>query len=151
MTKGSPNWEKFEREVQDILDLRSTPGSGNQWHDAGDGRSKPEDPYRLMVDCKHTEGKSYSLNGAALQAWFNQAGELGYRFALPVRLAGWAGRQKDWVVVPMDDYAELVDGIRILNGPRRCGIRLNAHETYPCCRRAGHFGHHDNGEMEWSA
>jgi hypothetical protein len=159
VTKGNPAWEKFEHEVQDLLALRSTPGSGNQWHDVGDGRSVPEDPYRLIVDCKHTEGKSYSLSGSALQAWVNQAGELGFHFALPVRLAGAAGRDKDWVAVPLDDYAELVDSIRILNGPTRCGVlpqkdveRDIFHPiTWPCIRRLGHFSHHDNGQIEWSA
>jgi hypothetical protein len=114
VTKGNPKWEQFEHSVQELLDLRSTPGSGNQWHDPSDGRSRPEDPYRLMVDCKHTEAKSYNLNSGVLQGWWEQAAELGYHFALPVRLAGSVGRQRDWVAIPLDDYAELLDMARKL-------------------------------------
>lgn len=118
MTKGNPKWEQFERSVQNLLDLRSTPGSGNQWHDVSDGVSRPEDPYKLMVDCKYTESKSYSLNGKALQDWYDKATELGYRFALPVRLDGSAGRTKEWVTIPLDDYAELVELVRDILGGR---------------------------------
>lgn len=159
MTKGNPAWEKFEHEVQEVLDLRSTAGSGNQWHDVSDGRSRPEDPYKLMVDCKHTESASYSLAAPMLQKWLDKATELGYHFALPTRMEGGAGvRMRNWVSIPLDDYAELVDAIRILNGPNRCGSlsRVKGERdimkpaTWPCCRKAGHFGHHDNGEVEWA-
>jgi hypothetical protein len=151
VTKGNPKWEQFEHEVQDVLDLRSTPGSGNQWHDPSDGRSRPDDPYKLMVDCKHTESASYSLAAPMLQGWLDKAAELGYRFALPVRMEGGASvRTRQWVAIPLDDYAELVDAIRILNGPKRCGGRAPAPNRVPCCRKAGHFGHHDNGEVEWA-
>jgi len=152
VTKGNPAWEKFEHDVQDLLNLRSTPGSGNQWHDVSDGRSRPKDPYKLMVDCKYTQRSTFSLSGAVLNDWWDKATGAGYHFALPVHLDGTnVGRQKRWVAVPLDDYAELVDAIRILNGPKRCGVKANVHQVYPCCRRLGHFGHHDNGEMEWSA
>lgn len=152
MTKGNPHWERFEHEVQRLLDLRSTPGSGNQWHDPSDGRTRPGNPYKLMVDCKFTENKSYSLNGKMLQAWWDKSTELGYHFALPVRLGGSEGRIKEWVTVPLDDYAELVDAIKILNGPDRCGaLSFDTRDRVPCCRRRGHFDRHDNGFAEWTA
>ena len=161
MTKGNPAWEKFEHEVQDLLDLRSTPGSGNQWNDPSDGRSRPEDPYKLMVDCKHTESRLYNLNGRMLQAWLEKATGLGFHFALPLRMAGMecSDRDKNWVVIPLDDYVELTDAIRVVNRMKRCGSPSSVEEgynvmkleTWPCCRKAGHFGHHDNGEIEWSA
>ena len=150
MTKGNPKWEQFERSVQDLLSLRSTPGSGNQWHDISDGRSKPEDPYRLMVDCKYTERGNFSLNGNVLQDWHDRATELGYYFVLPVKLDGSKGRHKEWVVVHLDDYAELVENHRLMLGVKRCRALL-AGESSLCCRRSGHFGHHNNGEKEWSA
>jgi len=160
VTKGNPEWELFERKVQEVMELRSTPGSGNQWHDVGDGRSVTVDPYKLIVDCKYTQKSSFSLSGKVLQDWWDKATGDGYHFALPVRLDGLSrGNQKDWVVITLDDYAELVDCIRILNGPKRCGVlhqkdieRDIFHPiTWPCVRRSGHFGHHDNGEIEWSA
>lgn len=151
MTKGNPAWEQWEHEVQDLLYLRSIPGSGNQWHDPSDGRSRPDDPYKLMVDCKFTEAKSFSLNGKMLQDWWDKATGLGYYFALPVKLGGSDGRIKEWVTVPLNDYAELLESIRILNGMNnRCGAHLGS-EPALCCRRNGHFGHHDNGEKEWAA
>lgn len=150
MTKGNPKWEQFEHEVQKLLGLRSTPGSGNQWHDVSDGVSKVEDPYKLMVDCKFTESKTFRLDGKVLQDWWDKATELGYYFALPVRLDGSSGRHKEWVVVHLDDYAELVESIRILNGPKRCGRQSPVAQKANCCRKNGHFGNHDNGEIEWA-
>lgn len=150
MTKGNPKWEQFEQQVQKLLDLRSTPGSGNQWHDVGDGVSRPEDPYKLIVDCKFTESKSYSLNAGVLQKWWDKATGLGYYFALPVRLDGHEDRIKEWVTVPLDDYAELLESHRLHLGTRRCNELSAVREQNACCRRVGHFGHHDNGEIEWS-
>jgi hypothetical protein len=109
VTKGNPKWEQFERSVRNMLGLRSTPGSGNQWHDVSDGVSQPEDQYKIMVDCKFTESKSFSLNGEFLQKWWDKSTEFGYHFALPVRLDGATGRQREWVTIPLDDYVELVD------------------------------------------
>ncbi len=150
MTKGNPAWERFEREVQEALDLRSTPGSGNQWQDISDGVSKPDDPYKLMVDCKYTDNKSYSLNGDALQSWVDKAALFGYNFALPVHLEGSKGRSKRWVAIPLDDYVELVDAIRDFAAPgKRCGARVQG-DRLPCCRRTGHFTRHDNGRVEWT-
>lgn len=115
-TKGSPLWERFEKDVKGYLGLRSTLGSGNQWHDVSDGVSTPEDPYKIMVDCKHTNGKSYILYSKTLQQWWDQATNLGYHFALPVRFEDCPGNQKEWVTIPMDDYIELVENMRERNG-----------------------------------
>lgn len=113
MTKGNPKWEQFEHKVQELLDLRSTPGSGNQWHDVGDGVSRPDDRYKIIVDCKFTERSSYSLSGKVLNDWWAKATGAGYHFALPVRLDGNnVGSQKEWVTIPLDDYAELVNMAR---------------------------------------
>jgi len=150
MTKGNPKWEQFEKSVRSLLKLRSTPGSGNQWHDVSDGVSVPADPYKVMVDCKFTESKSYSLGGKLLQDWWERATELGYHFALPVRLDGHPGRIKEWVTIPLDDYAELVDCMRAANDPKHCGIRqISASRGTPCTRSANHTGDHDNGSEEW--
>lgn len=121
VTKGNPPWEQFEHEVQELLGLRSTPGSGNQWHDPSDGRSRPEDLYKLMVDCKHTESRLYQLNSRTLLGWLRKATGMGYHFAMPIRLSGMEGtdREKDWVVLHLDDYAELVDAIRELRDARK--------------------------------
>lgn len=160
MTKGNPAWEKFERYVQNMLDLRSTAGSGNQWHDVGDGVSIPEDPYKLIVDCKFTEKKTYSVNGEYLYAWWEKAATLGYHFSLPIRLEGSPTLHREWAVVNLDDYAELIDAIRILNAPKhRCGAwpyqsgnrDLKDAATLSCCRKSNHSGNHDNGEIEWEA
>jgi hypothetical protein len=114
VTKGNPKWELFARCVLGVLTLRSTPGSGNQWYDPSDGRSPVEDPYKVMIDCKFTESASYRLTGDMLEKWWEKATALGYHFALPVRLDGSSGRHKEWVTIPLDDYAELVEAIRTL-------------------------------------
>lgn len=118
MTKGNPKWEQLEHEVQELLELRSTPGSGNQWHDPSDGRSRPGDLYKIMVDCKFTERTRYTLNGPYLQGWQDKAVGLGYHFALPVRLHDNGQKPMDWVTIPFDDYVELVEAIRTLYAER---------------------------------
>lgn len=148
-SKGFPLWERFEKDVQRILGLRQTLGSGNQWHDVSDGVTHPDDPYKLMVDCKHTKGSSYILKVKMLQQWWEQATNLGYHFALPVRFEGNIGSRKEWVTITLDDYEELVDNFRTMNGMRRCGSRYSG-VALLCCRREGHFDRHDNGVMEWT-
>lgn len=118
MTKGNPAWERFEHHTQEILKLRGTPGSGNQWHDPSDGVSRVDDPYKVMVDCKYTDKASYSLSQAFLAQWWSKATMAGNRFALPVRFGGdlvyaeHRSAPKDWVVITLDDYAELVETAR---------------------------------------
>lgn len=110
---STPAWEVWERAVQAALGLTSTPGSGNQWHAPSDGRTPghPADVGRgWMVDCKTTVRKSFSLPRQMLEQWEDKAALHGHRFLLPLRFlaADRTGRNRDYVVVPWDDFLELV-------------------------------------------
>lgn len=116
----TPAWQKFEHDVQNLLGLSSTIASGNQAHDPGDGvnRSHPYDiNYAVMVDAKHTTNKSFSLSRKTLDGYLRRAQTFGKRFALPLRFEdlrpnrNGVKTRSDWVVVPLDDYAELVEKV----------------------------------------
>ena len=104
-------WEKFEHYCREILGLAGTPGSGNQWHDKGDGTTRAVyDPWPLQIDAKTTIGKTFSINRSQLEDWIDQATSSGRRFAMPVRfLANARKPDYDFVVIDFNDFAELVD------------------------------------------
>jgi len=109
---STPAWEQWEHEVQDALDLASTPGSGNQWHAPSDGRTvgHPTDVGRgWMVDCKTTVQKSFSLTRKMLGQWEDKAAVHGHRFLLPLRFLATdrSGRTQDYAVLSWDDFLEL--------------------------------------------
>lgn len=105
-------WRKWELEVQELLGLRDTPGSGNQWYAPSDGMSPQNSRWRFMVDCKHTEHKSFILTRKLLEPWLQKAGEWGCRFLLPVRIQADPHDPKskslDLIVMTVDDFAELL-------------------------------------------
>lgn len=109
-------WEAWENCVNRLLGLDSTVASGNQAHDPGDGvdrRHHSETDYALMVDCKYTEQKSFSINAKLLAQYVRRAAEAGKRFVLPVRLVDGGGRGvHDYIVVPLQDYVELLETYR---------------------------------------
>lgn len=105
------HFEKHESDMQKLLGLRSTISSGNKWHDPSDGvddRHHSESEYLLMVDCKCTESQSFRLDRRVLNRWKMKAAELGKKFALPLRFQREDG-EDDYVVVPADDYAALLE------------------------------------------
>jgi len=111
-------WFHFEESVQAALDLEAMPGSGNQWHSPSDGATSghwTETRWPLMVDCKHTVQKSYSLGRKLLDQWTRTARENGKHFALPIRFEtvdDTPMSRSDYVVVPFEDYVELVALVR---------------------------------------
>lgn len=112
------DWENFEQKVQDTLGLEPTITSGNKWYDISDGVHRDQNPYRVMVDAKFTEASSYTLQAKFLQEWHQEAAKLGYKFALPIKLSGSRATPNEWVAIPLDDYAELVETIRRLSANR---------------------------------
>lgn len=115
-------WFKFEEDIQGMFGLEAMPGSGNQWHSPSDGATANTSDVRwpLMVDCKHTVQKSYSLTRGLLDQWVRTALEKGKHFALPIRFEtpdDTTATRSDYVVIPTEDYAELVDFYRE-NGPQ---------------------------------
>ena len=113
MTKGNPNWEQFEHDIQEILGLDATICSGNQWHDQGDAvdNTNPYDnSFRLLVDAKFTEHMSYSVMGSKMRRWCETGTEKGKRAILALRF--WPRGQQspdDFVMLSFDDFAELYE------------------------------------------
>lgn len=104
-------WERWESEAQVQLGLHAQPGSGNQWHRPSDGVSSghyTEVPWPLMIDCKHTGRKSYSVVRKFMDQWLDKALASGKHFALPIRFETPDEGHSDFVVITMDDYVELV-------------------------------------------
>lgn len=112
-------WDAFELHCQEMLGLSGTAASGSQWHDPGDGvdqRHYTETDYALMIDAKYTKQRSFSVNLAFMRTWLNRAGEAGKRFALPIRFEDWRGQTEDFIVVPLNDYVELIEKAGVKNG-----------------------------------
>ncbi len=109
-------WEAWESYANRALGLSATVASGSQAHDPGDGvdrRHHTETGYALMVDCKYTEQKSFSINAKLMGQYVRRAAEAGKRFALPVRLVDKGGLEAhDYVVVPLQDYVALLETYR---------------------------------------
>ena len=107
-------WEKFEHYCREILGLAGTPGSGNQWHDKGDGTTRDVyDPWPLQIDAKTTVGRTFSINRSQIEDWIDQAVSSGRRFAMPVRFLKTRYKgDTDIVVLDFNDFAELVDTAR---------------------------------------
>lgn len=116
---GKSNWEKHEADVQELLGLDSTIASGTKWYDQGDATSNTnpqDDQFPIMLDCKATIQKSYSMDKVYLNQWRTKALLLGKRFLLPVRFVDDEG-EHDWCVVPLGDLAELLDQARRSHTP----------------------------------
>lgn len=115
-------WEAWESYANRALGLSATVASGSQAHDPGDGvdrRHHSETDYALMVDCKYTEKKSFSLNGKLMAQYVQRAAEAGKRFILPVRLVDRGGLEvHDYVVVPLQDYVTLLETYREVESGR---------------------------------
>lgn len=104
------SWEAFEAHCQDLLGLRRTLASGSQWHDVGDGVDPDHtSAFRLMIDAKSTVRGSFTLNARFLGTWVQKAALLGCRFGLPLRFEKADGSHEDYMVVPLDDFAELLE------------------------------------------
>jgi hypothetical protein len=102
-------WQKHEKDLQEALGLSSTVGSGNQSHDIGDGsngHNRLQD-FPMVIDCKATEKKSYSLTYELMESWLQRAAELGKMFLLPIRFVN-APKYKDYVVIELSDFQLLL-------------------------------------------
>jgi len=102
-------WQQHEKDLQEALGLNSTIASGNQFNDPGDGSTGHNrlNPIPIIIDCKCTEKKSYSLNSELLSEWLQRAGELGKMFMLPVRFLN--ADPQDYVVLQLEDLLTLIE------------------------------------------
>lgn len=106
-------WERWENHVNERLGLDGTVASGATWKDKGDGatRDNYSEVWPLMVDAKTTERGSYSLKSKFLEDMYRVAKQEGKTFALPIQFTQ-EERQPQWVAVPFEDYAYLVEEYR---------------------------------------
>lgn len=112
MIKPSPKlafWRKHESDLQEAMGLNSTVGSGNQFHDIGDGSTghNRKNAIPIVIDCKCTEKASYSLSSVMLEEWLDKAAQIGKMFMLPVRFQH--AKVKDYVVLQLEDLLELLE------------------------------------------
>lgn len=109
-------WEAWEHYINRLFKLDRTIASGSKDYDVGDGvdrRHHSETDYALMVDCKYTEQKSFSVGAKLMGQYVRRAAEAGKAFVLPVRLVDKGTREvHDYVVVPLQDYVMLLDSYR---------------------------------------
>lgn len=103
-------WERWESRVNERLGLDATAASGATWKDKGDGstRNNYDEVWPLMVDAKTTKAASFSLKAKFLDDMLRVARQDGKTFALPLRFIQ-EPAVTDWVVVPFEDYAYLVE------------------------------------------
>jgi hypothetical protein len=114
-----PGWQAHEKHVQDLLELDSTPGSGNQFYapgDAVDNRHQQQSSFAVLADCKYTEKGSFSVNHHFMAQQTDRATEAGKRFVMPIRFFHRGARHPDdYVVLGLDDFAELLTKARTLD------------------------------------
>lgn len=108
-----PAWEVFEVKSNEKLGLDATAASGATWKDKGDGttRATYTEVWPLMADAKTTERASFSLKAKFLADMRRTARQSGKTFALPLKFIQ-EEKSPEWVVVPLDDYAFLVEEFR---------------------------------------
>lgn len=104
------SWERWEARVNERLGLDATTASGATWKDKGDGATRDtyNEVWPLMVDAKTTKAASFSLKAKFLDDMMKVARQDGKSFALPLRFVH-EPAVTDWVVVPFEDYAYLVE------------------------------------------
>lgn len=114
-------WEVFEADVQDAWGLSATLNSGNKFWDSGDAVDhRVDSPWPMWVDAKHTTKKAFPVQREEILALHHRAAMLGKRFVLAVRfrhpVARHSARERDsdYVLVPREDYEELLVKVGVL-------------------------------------
>lgn len=106
--------DKHEDFMHQLLGGRKTRGSGNQWQNPADGRhSRYETLYAFAWDGKSTLGKSVSITRSMLSKIKEQASPeipmIGVRFYNPEAGERALKVDEDWVLVPLDTFAEILE------------------------------------------
>jgi hypothetical protein len=100
--------ELHEEHLAEINGGRKSRSSGNQWHDAADGRNSRDDPFNFAWDGKSTLGKGINVTLDMIAKIREQAG--GERPEIGLR---WYGSgdltqvTEDWIAVPDVDFEEM--------------------------------------------
>jgi len=100
--------ELHEEHLAEINGGRKSKSSGNQWHDAGDGRNHRDDPFNFCWDGKATLGKGLTVTLDMIAKIREQAGgerpEIGLRW---YRTGDLTQVAEDWIAVPDVDFEEM--------------------------------------------
>lgn len=109
--KTRRGWQRHERDVAELLGLKLTTSSGNQFYDPGDAVDYSplrDNDFALFADAKYTEKKSMALNAQVLRSLTEIARIVGKRPIMPVRFFKTPDQAEDYVVMRLDDFAELM-------------------------------------------
>lgn len=100
--------ELHEEHLAEINGGRKSRSSGNQWHDAGDGRNHRDDPFNFCWDGKSTLGKGITITLDMIAKIRDQAGgerpEIGLRWYKTGDLTQVA---EDWIATRDVDFEEM--------------------------------------------
>lgn len=108
-------WQAFEDYVNTLLGLSPTAASGSQFHDKGDGvdrRHHSQTDYAVQADAKYTTKGSYAISLKLMRQWAREATSAGKSFIMPIRFVDVYQDAEDFVVVPLQDYAMLLEAYR---------------------------------------
>jgi hypothetical protein len=102
------DWKRHEREIAERAGERQVPGSGNQLGSPGDTVG-----LHFLRDGKATTKAGMSLKAEWLRKIVEQALRLGKTPVLELRFEGAEiPVPKDWVLLPAEDFQEILDGSR---------------------------------------
>lgn len=128
--------DKHEEDLVALLGGRRTPGSGNQFNNAMDGRHRRHDePYPFAWDGKSTLGKSVGVSREMWAKAVEQAGD-----ERPMLALRWYDGERlnptlDLLVVDAHDFAEVREAARNYEQIKRC--MALGHEVDPRLHPSG--------------
>lgn len=100
-----------ESDIHDLIGGHGSKSSGNQWHDAADGKTDPYGNLAVAWDCKCClpQTKSMSTSRDDLVKLTEQA--RGRKIAMPMRYYDTerGGIEFDMIMIPVEDYVEMRD------------------------------------------
>jgi hypothetical protein len=96
-----------ERDVAALLGGRVQRGSGNQWHNPGDGVNGHGEEFAFAWDCKSTMSLSYAVGRETWRKIKEQS--QGLRPAIPVRFYDDHSHEAyvDLIVIDLNDFVEM--------------------------------------------
>lgn len=100
---------KHEQDIHALIGGHSTKSSGNQWHDAADGKTNPYEELSVAWDCKAAMPGTKSMSTTRDDLIKIQEQARGRKFAMPMR---WYETERgavefDMMLIPLEDYLEL--------------------------------------------
>ena len=101
--------KRQERRTAKKLGGKETIGSGNKGQKGDVWAGDLEAGQQIMVECKATEGKQITLKLAWLTKLVKEAFQAGREPALVLTFNAMDFGAKDWAVIPLDRYQELLE------------------------------------------